>query len=233
MDSIRRCSIEGCGKNTRSGRSPMCEMHYYRVRRNGHAGLKPREDYAEPVRRRRYTKASHTCSVPGCSRVAGSLVESARVCLMHYKRWARTGSMSRDAILKARVADRDALIAEMKRLYLGGMSTTEVGAALKRDASHVSRTLRESGVQMRPRKRVRTNEITYGAAHMRVRSDRGSARRYICTCGAPAAQWSYTHSDPNEMRSREGAYSPDPQYYIALCVPCHKRADLDRLKEAG
>lgn len=31
----RKCEVKGCEKVTRSGKSPHCEMHYYRLRRNG------------------------------------------------------------------------------------------------------------------------------------------------------------------------------------------------------
>lgn len=31
----KRCTIEGCEKTARSQASPYCEMHYYRIRRNG------------------------------------------------------------------------------------------------------------------------------------------------------------------------------------------------------
>lgn len=225
------CVIDGCQRPSRSKSATMCEMHYYRVRRNGHPGLKAREEYKKPIRRPVSRKAPHTCTVYGCSKTAKSNVEGEQVCLMHYKRWKRTGSMSLAASQAAREADRQALVEEMKRLYESGMSTTEVGTAVNRDASHVSRMLRDAGVSMRPRHPARRGDITYGAAHMRVRSDRGSARDHVCRCGAQSAQWSYTHQDPNEMQSDLGPYSPDPAFYVALCVPCHKRDDLARIKE--
>lgn len=73
--------------------------------------------------------------------------------------------------------------------------------------------------------------VTYGAAHRRIYTERGPALEHDCaTCGGPAAHWAYDHQDPNELTSPEGwAYSPDPNRYTALCVPCHSIFDSGRL----
>ena len=74
----------------------------------------------------------------------------------------------------------------------------------------------------------------YGAAHERVRRDRGHAQAHPCIdCGGRALQWSYTHDDPNELVVPGGvlagiAYSADVNRYAPRCVPCHKRFDLGR-----
>lgn len=74
--------------------------------------------------------------------------------------------------------------------------------------------------------------VGYTAAHDRVRRDRGSADRHACRdCGRTAKHWSYTHDDPNELvaygLSRSPiAYSTTPDFYVARCVPCHKKHDL-------
>ncbi|CAL8476416.1 HNH endonuclease [Caballeronia sp. S22] len=36
------CTVEGCGKRSRSASAKYCEMHYYRLRRNGRLQLLPR-----------------------------------------------------------------------------------------------------------------------------------------------------------------------------------------------
>lgn len=43
---VRRaiCNIDGCEREATRVRTCMCEMHYYRVRRNGHPGLKLRDE---------------------------------------------------------------------------------------------------------------------------------------------------------------------------------------------
>lgn len=74
---------------------------------------------------------------------------------------------------------------------------------------------------------------SYSGAHMRVRAQRGNAKDHQCSCGKPAAQWAYRHDDPKELQSRWGAYSADTERYEPMCVPCHKRFDLARIREAS
>jgi hypothetical protein len=70
--------------------------------------------------------------------------------------------------------------------------------------------------------------VTYSGAHIRVRNARGPASAQVCECGQPAGHWSYDHSDPDEKHDERGRpYSPDPSHYRPMCVPCHKRADLE------
>lgn len=84
----------------------------------------------------------------------------------------------------------------------------------------------------------RTDSAGYGAAHDRVRRDRGRIGLHVCVnCGDPARHWSYNHDDPDELYA-EGlsahpvAYSLKPEHYSPRCVPCHKRYDLDRIDAA-
>lgn len=85
----------------------------------------------------------------------------------------------------------------------------------------------------------RRNDSGYGAAHERVKRDRGPIRSQQCIdCEAPARHWSYNHDDPNELFDTELstnpiAYSLDPKHYSPRCVPCHKRFDLDRIDSAN
>ena len=71
---------------------------------------------------------------------------------------------------------------------------------------------------------------TYYLAHERLGRLRGSASEHECPCGKRAAQWAYDHADEDEIQSECGAYSADPQHYIAMCVSCHKRFDMERIK---
>jgi hypothetical protein len=75
------------------------------------------------------------------------------------------------------------------------------------------------------------DDAGYNAAHDRVRRWRGPARAQTCAaCGAPARHWAYRHDDLNERRDDRGyAYSLDVDHYDPMCVPCHKRSDLERL----
>jgi hypothetical protein len=71
------------------------------------------------------------------------------------------------------------------------------------------------------------DDIGYEAAHVRVRTARGSASGYVCEdCGGSARHWAYDHADPEEKQSEAGAYSPRPEHYRSLCGPCHRVFDL-------
>jgi hypothetical protein len=75
--------------------------------------------------------------------------------------------------------------------------------------------------------RWKGTEVSYSGAHMRLRDLRGPASEQPCAnCGKQARHWAYDHADPDERQSPEGPYSTDPTHYLALCVPCHKKADL-------
>ena len=72
------------------------------------------------------------------------------------------------------------------------------------------------------------------AAHKRVEAAKGKAKVHLCEfCGDRAAHWAYDHEDPDELDGGNlGPYSGDPSHYKPLCVPCHKRFDLERLGKA-
>lgn len=79
------------------------------------------------------------------------------------------------------------------------------------------------------------DRITYIGAHCRLQRERGPATQHACIdCGAPAIEWSYNHSDPNELHDarRKCEYSADPGNYDPRCKSCHNRidqADRERL----
>ena len=82
----------------------------------------------------------------------------------------------------------------------------------------------------------RADVVTYLGAHDRVRRDRGRAKDHSCVdCGAPAAHWSYNHSDPNELSGPQGSkgttpypYSLDSAFYDPRCSSCHTKFDAGR-----
>ncbi len=77
----------------------------------------------------------------------------------------------------------------------------------------------------------RGDDVGYQGAHIRVYRRRGLASAHVCGCGAPAADWAYDHTDPNEKMGPDRAggseltYSADPDHYLALCRPCHRALD--------
>ena len=71
------------------------------------------------------------------------------------------------------------------------------------------------------------SDATYGAAHGRVKKERGPASTHPCAdCGGRARHWSYDHRDPDGRLSPDGrAYSLDINHYVPRCVSCHKMHD--------
>lgn len=70
----------------------------------------------------------------------------------------------------------------------------------------------------------------YGAAHARVVKAKGKATSHTCVdCDVQAAEWSYNHTDPNELESTSRdvhcKYSADPAHYSPRCVSCHRKFD--------
>lgn len=72
------------------------------------------------------------------------------------------------------------------------------------------------------------DDITYAAAHRRLEAARGPASNYLCLiCACPAQQWSYDHTDPDELFNPKGQpYSANIYFYEALCLKCHRHQDL-------
>lgn len=168
-----------------------------------------------------------TCTLSGC----GKPIKRAGFCYGHYMKNWRYGTPepefeSRRTRLEGRVFGRLTVVRPAGRQWLCvcdcGVETTVRTGDLNRG------TVASCGAH------GRRDDAGYGAAHDRVRADRGRAEDYQCTdCGGAARHWSYNHSDPDERHSDKprhygAAYSLDPAHYSPRCVPCHKRFDLDR-----
>jgi len=83
--------------------------------------------------------------------------------------------------------------------------------------------------------RWKGDEAGYAAIHLRLTAQRGKVSDYLCDqCGVPARDWAYTNDDPDgKLDPRSGCYySTDPERYVPMCVPCHKRFDLAHAREA-
>jgi len=74
--------------------------------------------------------------------------------------------------------------------------------------------------------------ITYSSVHSALVAQRGRARHQACVdCSQPAREWSYDHTDDNELTSGTGArFSTDIQRYVPRCKPCHRA--FDAVKQA-
>jgi hypothetical protein len=69
------CTVNDCTKPARSSKAPLCEMHYNRIRRNGHLALLP-------------TRQHGPCRVDGCDRIDNA---TDGLCAMHRERIRRHG----------------------------------------------------------------------------------------------------------------------------------------------
>jgi hypothetical protein len=67
----------------------------------------------------------------------------------------------------------------------------------------------------------------YGPTHARLSRIMGPASAQSCVdCGDPAAEWSYSHNDPDEMVDKKlGPYTYKTECYSPRCVLCHRRFD--------
>jgi hypothetical protein len=89
------CSVAECQNPPRSSKQALCEMHYYRVRRNGTVELKARADYNLPPNKvrepkpRKLPRTRQECTVPSCSTLDYG---SPGYCKKHATRIARHGS---------------------------------------------------------------------------------------------------------------------------------------------
>jgi hypothetical protein len=148
------------------------------------------------------------CKVAVCDRDEASL----GLCGSHYARQVRTGSPGTTAI-------GPALPQGFKPGHppMGAFVTGHIGNTNNR-GKHNGLPRREAW-------------IGYGAAHDRLRRDRGPASGYTCVdCGNSAQDWSYNHRDPNEYADSrlnghgtltQVTYSGDGAYYDPRCKPCH------------
>lgn len=77
---------------------------------------------------------------------------------------------------------------------------------------------------------------SYEAAHQRIRRHRGKPSEHRCVdCGSPACDWSYDHSDPDELTAPitlpdrktviDAPYSAKPEHYSPRCRGCHIKLD--------
>lgn len=82
-------------------------------------------------------------------------------------------------------------------------------------------------------KELRT-DLSYYGAHSRVKSNLGSAHKNPCImCGGEAKEWAYDGTDESELQgsvnlngtSYPVKYSVWPEFYMPLCIVCHRRLD--------
>lgn len=76
-----------------------------------------------------------------------------------------------------------------------------------------------------------TPNPTYQAVHLRLAKNAKPPNCQVCGANRKL-QWALNHERcANPVASEVGPFSTDPSHYDALCVPCHKRYDLSRIKQ--
>jgi len=122
-----------------------------------------------------------------------------------------------------------------------GRTTESYGQDLRRGKSGVCQACRQARLVGVAIPSTRKAAPSYNAAHHRIYVERGQASQHVCGCGAPADEWSYDGTDPDELielrvdqktrKTRPVAYSAKPEHYSPLCRSCHVKADMTRAKE--
>lgn len=90
------------------------------------------------------------------------------------------------------------------------------------------------GSKLGPAEPVQSGLPSYVSAHQRVAKTKGKAAQYPCIdCSDAAADWSYDHSDPDELtrpvrlrgKPVTMSYSADVDRYEPRCRKCHAAFD--------
>lgn len=193
----RTCKMPGC-PNPHLARD-LCGMHYARQRLTGDPG--PAERYREV--------APSECTVPGCPEIP----KGHGLCEMHWARKRRTGSTGP---AEKRPSRGTCQFPGCESPHVArGFCDLHYRRVLKHDdPGHV-------------RQQWAGDDAGYTAVHVRLRKLRGDATEHACQqCASPADEWAYDHNDPDEHRDpKRGPYSTDPDRYMPLCTPCHRKMD--------
>lgn len=200
-------------------------MHYQRVYTKGEAG--PVESLVQP--------RPSVCIVSGCTK---SPATGRRYCNKHYMRLFRYGSIEKPILDPKHVE-----ITGQRFGTLVALSRNEDSSwQMQCDCGKVRRTFYWNLTQDKTPTcgdwdiHTRNAPPTYALAHSRMRRQKGTATNHTCfKCGAQAKQWAYNHEDPHEridssISKNPVVYSMSPDYYVAMCTPCHKTFDLEWIK---
>jgi DNA-binding CsgD family transcriptional regulator len=115
--------------------------------------------------------------------------------------------------------------AEMKRLYLEGKSTIEIGSIIGIHPSGVSRHLREAGVLVRHRNQTAKAALPKAQQVVKVRAGMRCEK-----CGA-STKWvgaEIHHRLPRGRGGTSDASINSPANLLNLCKPCHAGIESDR-----
>ena len=124
-------------------------------------------------------------------------------------------------LARSMYVDKGMTVAEIRAVFPQGY---RVQTILER---HVPRRLAAKRDQRGERNHMWRPDPGYQAAHLRIVAIKGKAADHPCAdCAGPAHDWSYNHSDPEQLTGRNGcSYSTNPDFYEPRCRSCHRRLD--------
>lgn len=115
--------------------------------------------------------------------------------------------------------------AEMKRLYLEGKSTLEIGALIGIHASGVSRHLREAGVLVRHGNQAARAALPKARQVVKARSGLRCER---CGCSTKYAGSQVHHRLPRRAGGTSRVEVNSPANLLNLCLECHAHVESNR-----
>lgn len=211
------CVVDGCDRADIQGHG-MCQMHYYRWRRQGDPGA--------AARRKR--ESVGTCTVDGCGQPD---VGPHGYCSLHRGRWLASGDPTIEPKIIVRPAECEIEGCSKPPKKKNRLCSMHIARVARHGDPSIRLPTGHPGGEGSPRW---TGEAaSYTAVHHRVRAAKGKASGYPCAlcAGRQGQQWAYDHEDPDERASDLGPYSVVLDHYLPLCIPCHKRFDLGWIQE--
>jgi hypothetical protein len=213
----KRCSLDGCERQSMYGPLGYCGMHSYRDR-NG-------IPLDAPLMRAPAGTAT-PCVIDGCDRPRKS---KAGYCHGHARRLKSGGEMVPEFERRMKQPEKCTFPGCTRRAQSRGYCSAH------------NRQQRVHGRMVDIREQTVWDTCTYSAVHHRCRQLWGRVQQYPCVeCGKPAQEWAYDGKDPTELHA-EGTdwekrrsivpYSRFPEFYMPMCKGCHKRRDMRELHD--
>jgi hypothetical protein len=214
----KRCSLDGCERQSNYGPLGYCRMHEMRYKRG---------NPLDALLMRAPNGQRTPCVVEGCDRPRGG---RDGYCPGHARLLRTGGEMVPEFEPRMKQPDKCTFPGCTRRADSKGYCPAHI------------RQQRRRGRMVAIRERTVWDACTYSAVHHRCRQIWGRVQQYPCIdCGKPAEEWAYDGKDPTELyvertdwgkRKSIVPYSRFPEFYMPMCKACHKRRDMRELHEA-